>query len=140
MRQSHAQVDKSEEACLGIPGLHKPGRGRLGAGGRYHPPYAEAFRIPKLNFRKLRNGEVRRRPITGYSLDEASFLTLSEVYLSRIVRRQSPCMPSWEFPGSGAGSCPLPLLLDLIQEIRANLLTVAYNDLVTLRYCEDACH
>jgi hypothetical protein len=112
----------------------------VGAGGRYHPLDAEAFPVPKLNFRKLRNGEVRRRPITGYSLDEASFLTLSEVNLSKIVRRQSPCMPSWELPGSGVGSCPLPLLLDLIQEIRANLLTVAYNDLVALSYCEDACY
>ena len=25
-------------------------RGRLGAGGRHHPPYAKAFRINKLNF------------------------------------------------------------------------------------------
>jgi serine phosphatase RsbU (regulator of sigma subunit) len=34
-------------------------RGGLGAGGgRHHPPYARAFRIPKLNFGDLRQGEV----------------------------------------------------------------------------------
>ena len=57
MRQSHARVDKSEEARLGMSGLHKPRRGGLGAGGRYHPPHAEAFRIPKLTFLEPRQGE-----------------------------------------------------------------------------------
>jgi hypothetical protein len=31
----------------------------VGAGGRHHPPYAEAFRIPKLNFLELRKAEVQ---------------------------------------------------------------------------------
>jgi hypothetical protein len=35
--------------------------GGLGAGGRHHPSDATTLRIPKLNFRELRKGEVRTR-------------------------------------------------------------------------------
>jgi hypothetical protein len=31
----------------------------MGAGGRHHPSDATTLRIPKMNFRELRKGEVR---------------------------------------------------------------------------------
>jgi hypothetical protein len=42
----------------------------MGAGGRHHPPYAEAFRIPKLNFRECPKGEVRRISIPRTSVNK----------------------------------------------------------------------
>ena len=46
-------AEHAEERSLGavsLGGALLLRRGGLGAGGRHHPPYAQAFRIPKLNF------------------------------------------------------------------------------------------
>jgi serine phosphatase RsbU (regulator of sigma subunit) len=39
-----------EEEALGELLMEELRRAEVGAGGRHHHPYAEAFRIPKLNF------------------------------------------------------------------------------------------
>ena len=48
-------AEHGEEGSLGetsLGGTLLLRRGGLGAGGRHHPPYTQAFRIPKLNCRE----------------------------------------------------------------------------------------
>jgi hypothetical protein len=66
-------AEHGEEHSLGdflLKELYSFTGGGLGAGGRHHPPYAEALRLPKLNFGELRKSEVRRTPLLGTSVNK----------------------------------------------------------------------